>query len=338
MADAKSFRTKELSKMSVDELKKFVKDVQGAGIKGSKEVDKAINLLKVQQPSRYGAKTVESAKTSLQTQSSIPTLEKLGIAVPDWKKQQAGIATPVAGTTGTTGTAGGLSTGMTSTTGTSANPLVTPEVTAAQKEVDRITKLKNEELALINDNPFYSEGTRGGKAARLNEKYTQQIANAQNTLSMAQTNAQNAYKAQQDALANNRDILKTYISTGALAGASQSELSAISKATGYPMGVLQGAINQIKLDQQVKLTSGTKLTESERTSNIIKKVNNAFQGTDNGRPILGADGYASPTDFATLRNAFLALGGTLKEFNDNFYMYVNPDMWESYGISGSYFK
>jgi len=100
MAEAKSFRSKPIADMNVTELKKFVKDVQGAGIKGSKEVDKAINLLKVQEPSKYGAKTVESAKTSLQTQSSIPTLEKLGIAIPDWKQQQAATPTATSGMAG----------------------------------------------------------------------------------------------------------------------------------------------------------------------------------------------------------------------------------------------
>jgi hypothetical protein len=266
MADAKSFRTKELSKMSVDELKKFVKDVQGAGIKGSKEVDKAINLLKVQQPERYGAKTVESAKTSLQTQSSIPTLQKLGIAVPDWKQQQANAAAGVTPTTGTTGMTSGLSSGMTSGI-SSSNPYQTPEIQTAQKEIDTITAARNQATELINDNPFYSEATRVGKVAKLNEKFNADLALAQNKLTTAQTNAQNAYKMQQDALNNNREIFKTYVSTGALAGASEAELQQISKATGYPIGVIKGAVNQIKLDQQAKLAK-----EAEKTAFNWDKV------------------------------------------------------------------
>jgi hypothetical protein len=345
MADAKSFRTKELSKMSVDELKKFVKDVQGAGIKGSKEVDKAINLLKVQQPERYGAKTVASAKTSLQTQSSIPTLQKLGIAVPDWKQQQASLGSAVGAagvaSTGTSGLTSGLSSGMTSGI-SSSNPYQTPEIQSAQKEIDTITAAKNKANDLINDNPFYSEATRVGKIAKLNEKYNADLTLAQNKLTTAQTNAQNAYKVQQDALANNREIFKTYVSTGALAGATEAELQTISKATGYPIGIIRGAITQIKLDQASK-NKPKELSSSEKIIALNQSTTAAFQGmktnpqTGKLEKVLGDDQYASPEDWKRARQGYMAKGGSLKDFNDEFWIYVNPDIKELYGISGKYF-
>jgi hypothetical protein len=150
--------------------------------------------------------------------------------------------------------------------GTSANPFQTPEIQTAQKEVDAITAQKNQALAEINDNPFYSEGTRGGKVNRLNDKFNNELALAQNRLTTAQTNAQNA-------LANNREIFKTYVSTGALAGASEAELQQISKATGYPIGVIKGAVNQIKLDQQSKLAK-----EAEKTAFNWNKISDSVKG------------------------------------------------------------
>lgn len=96
--DIKSLRSKELSAMNAPELRSFISSAEKAGfsISKSKELGKAVNLLKVLEPSKYGTETVEAAKTSLQTQSSIPTLEKLGIPVPDWKMQQTAAPTATA--------------------------------------------------------------------------------------------------------------------------------------------------------------------------------------------------------------------------------------------------
>ena len=258
-----------LSSMSVEQLKQFVKDQKAKGKteSTSKEVGKAVNLLKVKTPEKYGSKQVESAKQSLIVNTEVPNLQKLGITnIPTWKtaEQQAkdaarnaGMASGITGTTGSSGSGIGVS----MTSGTSVNPFQTPEIQAAQKEVESITAAKNEATANINDNPFYSEATRVGKVAKLNEKFNADLALAQNKLTTAQTNAQNAYKMQQDALNNNREIFKTYVSTGALAGASEAELQQIAKATGYPIGVVKGAVNQIKLDQQAKLAK-----EAEKTA------------------------------------------------------------------------
>lgn len=248
----------QLSSMSVEQLQQFVKDqkAKGKSESTSKEVGKAVNLLKVKTPEKYGSKTVQSAKESLTVNTEVPNLQKLGITnIPTWKtaEQQAKDAARNAGmTSGTTGMTSGISSSMSA--GTSANPFQTPEIQTAQKEVDAITAQKNQALAEINDNPFYSEGTRGGKVNRLNDKYNNELALAQNRLTTAQTNAQNA-------LANNRDIFKTYVSTGALAGASEAELLQISKATGYPIGIIRGAITQIKLDRQAKVAK-----EAEKTA------------------------------------------------------------------------
>lgn len=310
--NAKQLRNKALADMSAQELKDFISkgEKSGLSLSTSKELGKAQNLLKVLEPEGYGAKQVESAKTSLQTQSSIPTLEKLGISVPDWKKQQAGIATPTAGATGTTG---GLTAGMTQTAGVSSSPFQTPDVITAQKELDALVKQKNEALAQINDNPFYSEGTRSGKVNRLNDKFSQELALAQTKLTTAQTNAQNAYKAQQDALSNNREILKTYISTGALAGATEAELVAISKATGYPMGVLRGAIQQIQFDRQQKVQTTTDkyAYDWNKVDSKIKGI--ALQTMKEQDVIKGgqADGYLDAAEYAEVVDAVAAEVGDI---------------------------
>lgn len=101
----KTLRSKPLADMSASELKSFISAGKraGASLSTSKELNKAQNLLKVLEPSSYGAKQVESAKTSLQTQSSIPTLEKLGIDIPTWKMPNAGTPFDMEGTPTATG-------------------------------------------------------------------------------------------------------------------------------------------------------------------------------------------------------------------------------------------
>jgi hypothetical protein len=105
MANIKELRTKPLADMSATELRGYIDTAENAGfsISKSKDLGKAVNLLKVLEPTKYGTKTVEAAKTSLQTQSSIPTLEKLGIAIPDWKQQQTAMPTATTGMAGISG-------------------------------------------------------------------------------------------------------------------------------------------------------------------------------------------------------------------------------------------
>ena len=95
MADLKSLRNKALSDMSVDELKSFIQKAEGAGFKisESKELGKAVDLIKVQDPSGYNSKQVESAKDKLRSNTTIETQTRLGL-VSGGSGSGAGIGFP----------------------------------------------------------------------------------------------------------------------------------------------------------------------------------------------------------------------------------------------------
>jgi hypothetical protein len=275
-----------LSSMTTEQLKSFIDEQKAKGKteSTSKQVGKAVNLLKVKTPEKYGAKQVASAKESLIPSVEVPNLQKLGITnIPSWKvaeQQTKDLARNAGLTAGQTSQTAGITAGMTQQAG--GNVLQSPEIVAAQKEIDTITSAKNQATANINDNPFYSEATRVGKIAKLNEKFNADLNIATTKLTNAQTAADRAYKMQQDAITNNREMLKTYISTGALAGATEAELQQISRATGYPINILKGAIQQIQLDRQAKLKNTeekplydwNKISSSDKSAALMALKNN----------------------------------------------------------------
>ncbi len=254
--NAKSLRNKELSQMTSQELRDFIEKGEGAGLSlsTSKELGKAQNLLKVLEPKKYGSKTVESAKTSLQTQSSIPTLQKLGIQVPTWKQQQA---TPTAGA-GATGLSGGMTSGVGVTSGISSeipSYQYSSERKTAEAEYNKLTTELDKAKADINDNPYFSEATRSGRILKLNERANDKLTTLQNRVASLKADEQVAYnvsmdryKLQQDQIKQNIDRLKMYIDTGAILNASAQDIAKIGVATGMSQAMLQGIISRTRAE------------------------------------------------------------------------------------------
>jgi hypothetical protein len=254
--NAKSLRNKELSQMTSQELRDFIEKGEGAGLSlsTSKELGKAQNLLKVLEPKKYGSKTVESAKTSLQTQSSIPTLQKLGIQVPTWKQQQA---TPTAGA-GATGLSGGM------TSGGGVKSEISSEIPSyqysserktAEAEYNKLTTELDKAKADINDNPYFSEATRSGRILKLNERANDKLTTLQNRVASLKADEQVAYnvsmdryKLQQDQIKQNIDRLKMYIDTGAILNATGQDIAKIGVATGMSQAMLQGIISRTRAE------------------------------------------------------------------------------------------
>jgi hypothetical protein len=242
MASSKDFRNKPISDMSVDELKKFIKDVQGAGIKGSKEVDKAINLLKVLTPDKYGSKTVEDAKKKLLISTTPETQARLGI-----------------GGSSSSGLSGmgfsGSGTGTIDLNKMYDDLMNSPELKALNEELIAKKKAKDEANANINDNPFYSEATRVGKIAKLDEKANDEINTLQYQIDQKKADAQvrlsiatQQYNIESQAYQQNLQKLNMLITSGALLNASGSDISQIAVATGMSTGMVNGIITKMKAD------------------------------------------------------------------------------------------
>jgi hypothetical protein len=106
------------------------------------------------------------------------------------------VTSGVLGGTAAPGATGGVTGGATSAVEDVFN---TPEIQAANSAItERQTALATAQLG-INDNPFYSEATRVGKLASLQEKYLADIAPYQTQLTQLQDIAKTKYAAQQTA-------------------------------------------------------------------------------------------------------------------------------------------
>ena len=299
--DVKALRTKELSQMSVQELKDYVKKAEGKGfsISKSKDLGKAVDLIKVQEPKGYSQKQVESAKTSLQTKSEIPTLQRLGIAIPDWKKQQAGMAVTGGETTSPTMSDGGI-TGIGSSMKTDASGIPTyqdsSELKAVEAEYDK-KKLEADKAAnIIDDNPFFSEATRLGRQGKLNEQKARDLGTLQEKITYLKAEEQlrynvamDRYKLQQDQVKQNVDKLKMYIDSGAILNATAKDLAQIGVATGMSQSMLQGIISRTRADIAAKNapSMGVEFVTNEQTGEVQVVSYNKSTGQITGTNSLG---------------------------------------------------
>lgn len=266
MATQKVPRSKPLSSMTPDELKAYVKAGKDAGYTSStsKDIGKAIDLLKVQSPDKYGANTVASATTKLQTSTTPETQQRLGIA-------------PVTATGEASMTTGGNTTGGNTTgvgvTGSSSgggangnfdlnqvynNAMGSQEIKALEDTVNKKKQALATAQAGINDNPWYSEATRIGKSQKLSMQAQQELANLNDELAQKKADAQakinialKQYDINNQEYQNNLQKLNMLVSSGAINNASGSDLAQIALKTGLTTAMLKGiqakaSANQVK--------------------------------------------------------------------------------------------
>lgn len=258
-----------LSSMTTEQLRNFIKEqkAQGKTESTSKQVGKAVNLLKVKEPEKYGADQVESAKKSLIPSVEVQNLANLGITeVPDWKirEQEAkDIARGVApeqnlGLSGM-GTTQGRA--VTPTKGQTQIPIYQedPEMKKLQQEYETKKRAYDEQAYTINDNPFFSEATRVGKQAKLNEQKTRELGTLNDEITRRKADstlkynmAMDTYKLQQEQVNQNLQRLNTYIQTGALLTATAKDLAQIGVATGISQEMLQGIVNNTRSEIAAK--------------------------------------------------------------------------------------
>lgn len=253
MASVKDFRSKPLSSMSYDELSDFIKKAENAGYSRStsKELGKAEDLRKVLKPENYGSKTVESAKQKLLTNTELETQQKLGIAPV--------IDTGIPGVSGGAGLGFGAAAG-----GTPASidfnklyeqGMTSPELVALEKQLADKDAAYSAATTNINDNPYYSEATRTGHIAKLNQTYqidkqnlVDQIAQKKADVQTKINIAKLQYDVTQQEYQNNIQKLNLLISSGALANASGTDIAQIAVATGISTSMVKGIINKMKAD------------------------------------------------------------------------------------------
>jgi hypothetical protein len=341
-------------KAKIDALK-----AQGKTESNSKEVGKLVNALKVLNPSQYGAESSNAAKNALLTSTTPDTQQRLGISSSASKGDSGGLMP------GGSGSSSGIDLNS-----IYENALTDSNTTALEAELNTKKMAKDAASADINDNPFYTEATRVGKIAKLDAKANDEINTLQDQITNAKADAQvkvniatQQYNIDSQEYQNNLSKLNTLISSGAIAGASSADISAIALATGMSTGMVSSIITKVKEGNRSLQTTtdnagnitifdantgqivstikgiGKADTSGGGTEGSIKRANysgavSAFNSVDpdtNG-PVRGEDGYASEINYNAIREAFIARGGTKDEFDQNFYSYANPKYYSSYKI------
>jgi len=136
-------------------------------------------------------------------------------------------------------------------------------VAQSQAQLDALTKQMTDKQAAaaataakINDNPFYSEGTRVGRVAKLNEisnadqtVLTNQQKVVQDQISTKKADTQTAlaiaekqFDINSSAATQALNQFNTLLSSGALDNASGSDIASITQATGIPSSLIQSAV------------------------------------------------------------------------------------------------
>jgi hypothetical protein len=121
------------------------------------------------------------------------------------------------------------------------------------------------------------------------------------------SNLKSEYETKQELIKNKNSIALEATKNGAPA----SVITAISNAVDYN-SALVAAGNYLT-------STNTNLSDTDIKRNMISQASEAFES------VKGGDGYINPKDWVLLRNAWVANGGLLKDFIDNFSIYQNPN-------------
>ena len=313
---------------------------EGKTLSTSKELGKVENAIKVLRPENYGREAVASATEQLRMSTEPLTQQQLGIAP---------IPSTAGGRAGTTGTSPAGTLDLNAMYETAMGG----EIADIEKQITDKQSALTQAMANINDNPYYSEATRTGQLAKLQDRANTEIQTLQNQLTMKKADLQTQlniatqqYNIQSQEYQNNLNRLNLLISTGAIAGASAEDIAQISEATGMGTSMVQSIISKVNEGNRNLQTStdnagnvtifdantgaivnrisgigkastsggADSMTESERQRNLISNTNMAFNSVNKeGNPILGSDGKSSPESYKAIRQSFIAQGGGTAE-------------------------
>lgn len=246
----------------------------------------------------------------------------------------------------------------------------TPEYQQLKKQYDEKQKAYNDSITGINDNPFYSEATRGGKIARLNDTSQRDLELLANQIAEKKADAQvrvnlasQQYNINNQAYTNALSKLDLLLKSNALEGMSTPELTNLAVQTGLTVGQLKSiteASKQANVKPQVITNTDdygnvTITVVDANTGNIIN--NNSLGGvgktsgsntTNEYKPgtatykkavdkmtkdllsVMGKDRRVSPTDYITYRSQWIEAGFNPSDFDSSFKTFINPTHAQDY--------
>lgn len=244
---------------------------QGKTASTSKEYGKLEDYIKTLKPENYGAETVASAQKKLSTSTQVP--------------QISSTANPM---------------GTSPISGIDLNSYYdkyfnTPEAQVKKDELAKQEKARDEAITGVQDNPWYSQSTRGGKIAAITSDSERNLARVNNELNRLQSDAQIQYNIQlqqydinRQAYQDSLNLFSSLVQSGALTNASGEDVARLSVQTGIPTSM----INSIVETSKVKSLSLQTLDDGNNQYVVAIDPN----GNVVNKTFLGASKSSSTTD------------------------------------------
>ena len=224
----------------------------------------------------------------------------------------------------TTTPSGGSSTAASSVPSIDLNAMYTqlmssPEITAAQKayddkqaEIDQLNEDLAAEKAKYSDDPYLATAMLTGKLKKLSDATDAKVANlnaeaaqAADTLAKLKADVQvklnianQQYNIDDQKYKDNLSRLNTLISTGAILGASGSDIANIATSTGLTTSMVQSIIDKAKAGD-IKITTATNsagdvtIIATDAKGNIVNKQVVSSAGKGAGATVGGAQGISN---------------------------------------------
>ena len=234
----------------------------------SKEYGKLENYIKTLKPENYGSETVASAQKALSTSTQAPSGGMAGI--------------------GATGGTSGIN-----LSGLYDQYFNTDEIKSKKAELDSATASRDSAITSTQNNPWYSQASRGGKIAGIRSDSERNLTRINDELTRMQTDGQIQYNIKtqqynidrqeyQDSLA----LFNNLVSSGALVNASTNDIANLSVKTGIPTSM----INSIVKTSQTKNLSLQ--TYSDGSNQYVVAID-PTSGAIVNKTLLGSTGSGS---------------------------------------------
>ena len=178
-----------------------------------------------------------------------------------------------------------------------------PEYQQIQKDITDKQTAHDTAIKNVNDNPWYSEGRRGGEQAKVDNAFNADMTTLSNRKSAIETAAQmklnlaqGQYNINRQQYQDNLANLNTLVSSGAFTNATPDDLNKYAVATGISVDMLQG-IQQKAADGNIQL-----VTSTDNNGNLSIVAVNKNNGKIVNQSTVGGVGKSTSTSNTATKN------------------------------------